>query len=118
MQRLVPHHPSFSYFSFSDFKLGFDEAEDCTSSFKKPKEVRQKFFDGDEGGVDQNQIDLFLYFLPEEIPYVSSLQVDDPGVLLKLPCQLSISNIDGVNLLRPFLKNTICEPTRGSPHVH
>jgi len=64
MQRLVPYHPSLPYFSLSHFKLGFDEAEYRTSSLKKPKEVRKKFFNGDEGGIDQNQIYLFLYFFP------------------------------------------------------
>src|SRR5512139_1097858 len=118
MERLVPHHSSFPDFSLSHFKLGFDQAENHTFPFKKPKKVRKEFFNGDEGGIDDNQIRFFLYFFPGEIPYVSSLQADHPRVFLKPPCQLSISNIHRVNLLRPFLKNTICEPSRGSPHVH
>src|SRR4030043_2318098 len=118
MQCLVPPPPPLAHFTLSHLKLGLDEADDETSLFKKSEKVRKKFFDGNERGIDEDQIGCFSNLLLLEITDVSPLQVYHPGGFLKFPCQLSISHIHGINLLCPFLENTIRETSGGSPYIH
>ncbi len=53
-----------------------------------------------------------------QVTNITPFQYHYPGILAKLPRQLAVAHINGVNLLCSSAKKAIGETTRGGAHVH
>ncbi|OPY93537.1 MAG: hypothetical protein A4E73_00022 [Syntrophaceae bacterium PtaU1.Bin231] len=84
---------------------------------QKAQDGRQDPAERYEGHVDRHEVDVFLQEAAVEAADVGALDGHNPVILPQLPCQLSVTDIDGVDPGDPFLQEAIGEAARRSPHI-
>ncbi len=107
----------FPYFFLAGFKLGFDKAEDLACFLQQFLDRWQDDFQGDEGHIDDRQIQWFPQILWGDIADIGPFHGHHTRVLADGPGQLTVANIDGEDLGGPLLEQTIGEATGGCAGV-
>ena len=118
MNRRIPHNPLFPDFLPSGLKLGLDQAHHIPLRFHKRLHRPQNLRKRNKGNVNGNKLDPLRNLLRRHIPDIGFFHADHPFVVAQLPCQLSVSHIDRIDLFRSILEHAVRKSSRRRSHVH
>jgi len=100
-----------------DLKLGFDQRHHLPALSQEQKRRRQHEPERNEGDVDHRQIARLRQERRRGRPDVHTIETYHARVALKLPGQLPVADVDGVDPGRPPLKQAVGEPPGRSADI-
>jgi hypothetical protein len=117
MQGGIPDNAAFADLFLLQFKLGFDEADDLPLRLQHPEDGPEDQGQGDEGNIDDDEIDRLGKIAGLEMAQVESLLRDDARIAPELPRELICADIVGIDLRRTALEDAIGETSRRSARI-
>src|ERR1043166_1658412 len=93
------------------FKLRFDQGQDNAGGPDQLERARQDKSQGNKGNIDHAKIDKFRDMLAGKKTRVRLLTNNDTRIVADFPRELSLADINRINLLCPALQKAISEST-------
>jgi hypothetical protein len=113
----IPDDAVFLHRRPSNLKLRLDEGKHRRIRLDQPQNGRNNQFQGDEGRVHDGQVYRIVKTPTVKGADIGPLDASHTRVLAQTPGELPVTDIDGVDLRRPFLKEAIGKSARGRSHI-
>ena len=100
------------------FKLRLDQTDRLGVFSHQLARYGQDELQRDEGHVHREEADLVRHLFARDLAHVGAFEVDDALVRAQLPCELSVADVDRVDLRGAVLQHTIRKAAGGSADIH
>jgi len=107
----VAHHTATAHRRGSDLELGLDERHKMSGCRRQRQRRRQHRAKADEASVADDEVGPIGHLIAADVASVGSFPHHDARIVAKLPGELAVANIDGVDATRPPREQDIGEAT-------
>ena len=117
MERRVPNDAVVPDLALFHLKLRLDQGDQSAPSLISLKTGGDDQPKGDEGGVEDHEVDPVRDPRPVVTADIRPFDIDDPWIFPEFPGEQATTDIDGVHLCRPRLEEAVGKTAGGGAYV-
>ena len=117
MSALFPYHALFPNQFPAGFKLGLDETNSFAALFQQPIQDRQHQLERNKGNINRSKIQQLRYLFFGNMADIGAFQIDNSFITAEFPCELSVADIDSIDLDGAVLQHAVGKTSGGSANV-